>query len=239
TKEKIDIKNLPTHIGLIPDGNRRWAKMNNLPYEVGYRKGIENLINFISWIGELKIKYLTVWAFSTENWLRSKDEKELLFELLKQKAEELLKNKDFDKYQIKITFRGEVEKFDKEILEVIDKIQNKTKNFNKYHLTFMLNYGGRKEILEAVKKIARDVKNNKVKEDEIDEALFSKYLLTNDLPDPDLIIRTAEKRLSGFLPWQSVYSELYFSEKLWPDFRKEDLIKALMDYSERERRFGK
>ncbi|MEM3372768.1 MAG: polyprenyl diphosphate synthase [Candidatus Aenigmatarchaeota archaeon] len=230
---------LPKHIALIPDGNRRWAKLNNYSYELGYRKGIENLINFVSWIGEFKIKYLTVWAFSTENWNRDNKEKELLFNILKEKAEELLKNKNFDRYKIRISFRGDLSKFDNNLLNLIKDIEEKTKNFDKYHLNFLLNYGGRIEILNAVKSIAEKVKRNEIDIVEIDEKLFSSHLYTHGLPDPDLIIRTAEKRLSGLMPWQSVYTELYFVDKLWPDFTKDDLINALYDYLNRERRFGK
>ncbi len=233
------IEDLPTHIALIPDGNRRWARENDLPYEIGYRKGVENIFNFIEWCGELKIKYVSVWAVSTENFKRVESEKMKLFEILKKSGEDALRSKKFDTYGIRVQFLGDIYFFPEEIRCIIHELEEKTKSNTEYILSIFLGYGGRREILNTVKKIAIQVKEGKVSLDDIDERYFSSMLYTQGIPDPDIVIRTSENRLSGFMPWQTVYSEIYFVDKYWPDFNREDLLSILSDYDKSERRFGR
>lgn len=230
---------LPHHISLIPDGNRRWARINGMPYELGYRKAVDNIFNFVEWCGSLNIPYLTVWAFSTENFERDPQEKEKLFRLLNEKANEALDSNRFDDYGIRVNFLGNLGSFPGYLQNIMKSMMDKTRENTRHTLSIMLGYGGRHEILNAVRTIAEDVRNGKLSTSGIDEKLLSSRLYTAELPDPDMIIRTAESRLSGFMPWQSVYSELYFSNRLWPEFSVTDLEDILKDYSKRERRFGK
>ncbi|MFA5381548.1 MAG: polyprenyl diphosphate synthase [Candidatus Micrarchaeia archaeon] len=221
----------PTHIAIIPDGNRRWAKENKLDYILGHKKGTEVLRQLLDWTGELNIPILSIWGFSTENFNRNENEVNYLFNLFNEKIDEYLK--EHEKYKAKIRFIGDRSKFSKEFTKKIEKVEELTKNNKDFQLNILLNYGGREEII----KIIKELKNTK---EETTEKLIEDHLYTNGIPDPDLIIRTSgEKRLSGLMPWQSVYSELYFINKLWPDFTKEDLEKAIEEYGNRKRRFGK
>ena len=226
------MQNKLRHLGVILDGNRRWAKQRNLnPWE-GYKKGAENLANFLEWCKELKIKELTLYAFSLKNFERDKAEVKFLFQLFELWFLKILKEKRIDEDKVRVRFIGRIKLFPKEIYELMKKIMEKTKNYNNYRLNFCMAYDGRAEIVDAVNKILKS-KVNKIEEKD-----FSKNLYLDS--EPDLIIRTSgEKRISGFLPWQSSYSEFYFTEKHWPEFSKQDLIKAIEDFESRERRFGK
>lgn len=229
--------NLPTHIAIIMDGNRRWAKNKKLDTRLGHKKGAETLENIVRYCNKIGIKYLTVYAFSTENWKRSKEEVGALMMLLQNYLDDFAKRADTE--NIKINMIGERENLSKGLLKSIDNAIERTKNITGIQFNIAFNYGGRNEIVTAVKKIANDVKNDKLQIDDITEELVSKYLYTNDIPDPDLLIRTSgELRTSNFLPWQLVYSEFYFTDKLWPDFEPDDLDNAIEEYNRRTRKFG-
>ncbi|PLX25876.1 isoprenyl transferase [Candidatus Parcubacteria bacterium] len=224
---------VPQHIGIILDGNRRWAKARSKPTLFGHQKGFENLKTIANHAYEKGIKIMTVYAFSTENWNRSKEEVSYLMDLFKLMVTKEVK--ELDKNGIKLNILGNTRAFDDELQSGIKTAIKKTKNNTKGTLNVCLNYGGRAEILNAVKNIIKD----KINPDKIDEKLFAKYLYTKDMPDPDLIIRTSgEQRLSGFLTWQSVYSEFYFPQKDWPAFTTKDLDKAIEEFQKRGRRFG-
>lgn len=225
---------IPHHIAIIMDGNRRWAKERRLPPTEGHRQGYENFKKTAKACFDAGVKILTAYAFSTENWKRSETEKsylmKLFYEALKKEAEFFIKN------DIKMNAIGQIEKFPENIRNLVHKITADTKNNKKGIVNIAISYGGRQEIINAVKKIIKE----KINPDNVDEKFFSSRLYTAGQPDPDLIIRTSgEMRLSGFLPWQSVYSELYFSEKMWPDFNEDDLKKAIKEFQNRKRRFGK
>ncbi|MFA5355162.1 MAG: polyprenyl diphosphate synthase [Candidatus Paceibacterota bacterium] len=228
-------KNIPYHVGIIMDGNRRWAKKNNLPTLEGHRRGYDKIKKVGKWCKEKGVKILTVWGFSTENWLRSKKEVEYLmriFKLALSKKEIAWINKE----NIRLRIIGQKERFSKDIQKLMAEAERETKNNTGGILNLALSYGGRAELLEAVKKIAKD----NIPAANITEKLISDNLWTAGQKDPDLIIRTSgERRTSGFLLWQSVYSELYFCKKFWPDFEEKDLDEAFLDYASRERRFGK
>ncbi|MGB9882900.1 MAG: polyprenyl diphosphate synthase [Microgenomates group bacterium] len=223
---------LPNHIAIIPDGNRRWAKEKNLPKFEGHRKGLENTLNLGKYLRNLGVKIFTIWGFSTENWQRERNEVKYLMDLFKKTVDQYLK--EALKNEIRLIHLGRKDRFDNELKEKIIKAEKETEKFSKYYFCLGLDYGGQDEIIRMIKKIK--------KYREIDKSIIEKNLDTKDLPYPypDLIIRTGgEKRLSGFMLWQSEYSELYFSKKYFPDFNEKDLYKALKDYSKRQRRFGK
>lgn len=222
---------VPKHVAIIMDGNGRWAKKRGLPRIEGHRKGAEVVENIVKWSAEYGIKYLTLYTFSTENWRRPKKEIEFLFSLLVEKLE--TKVPELIKENVKVRFMGRLKDLPKNLQEKCLEAEKETSLNNGLNLIIALNYGGRAEIVDAINRILRE------KMLEIDENSFRNYLYLPDVPDPDLIIRTSgEMRLSNFLIWQSAYSELYFTEKLWPDFTKDDFIKALENFSKRERRFG-
>ncbi|MCD6227293.1 di-trans,poly-cis-decaprenylcistransferase [Candidatus Micrarchaeota archaeon] len=221
------------HIAIIPDGNRRWAKIHNLPVLEGHKKGISKLKDTLKWADEAGVKILSLWILSTENLNRSPDEVNGLFSFFEK---ELMKHLDDDvkKYDVKVNFFGALHKLPKNLQDLIHKAEEKSKNNTAHVLNLFTAYGGREEIVHAVNNIIKD----KVKS--VTEDSFSKYLYTHSIPDPDLIIRTSgEMRTSGFMPWQSVYSELYFSQKLWPEFTRQDFFDAIKEYHNRKRRFGK
>ncbi len=218
------------HLAIIMDGNRRWARKRGLPAFKGHVFGRKTLKKALQWCIENKIKYLTVYAFSTENWKRPKIEVSFLMNFLSKVLQEEVD--ELHKEKIRMRISGRKEGFPKKIQELIKKAEKLTKNNKKATLQVCLNYGGRSEIIDAVKKIS------KIKQ--VTEKIIQKHLYNPDIPDPDLIIRTGgEMRLSNFLIWQSVYSELYFTQTLWPDFSKKEFNKIIKDFYNRQRRFGK
>ena len=224
---------IPKHIAIIMDGNRRWAKNKSLDNKLGHYKGAKNLKNIISHIFDLNVKYLTVYAFSTENWHRSKKEVKELIELLNEFLNSELE--EFIKKEIKVKIFGDLSKFSHNIIKKINNLENETRHFKNFQVNIALNYGSREEIIHAFNKY---IENNSIT-GKLNEKKFKNYLYSNNVPDPDFIIRTGgEYRLSNFLLWQSAYAELYFSKKHWPEFNKRDLYKALSNYSQRKRRFG-
>jgi len=233
----IDNKNIPVHISIIMDGNGRWARKRGLPRNFGHKEGSNILKKIAEYCDDLGIKYLTVYAFSTENWKRPKSEVATLMALLL----DYLKNAEhhLGTKSIKINVIGNTSELSEEIKNEIIRVKEVTKNNTGLILNIALNYGGRNEIIEAVKNIAFDIKNNKISISDITEEQITKRIYTNNIPDPDLSIRTGgEKRLSNFLLWQSAYTELYYSDVLWPDFKKEHLFEAIKEYQKRNRRFG-
>ncbi len=223
-------KQLPKHVAFIMDGNRRWAKKKKLQIIDGHKKGSEVVKNIVKKSLELKIKYLTFFSFSTENWSRSKDEIINLQTLLSFYLES--EEENFLKKRIKFLFIGDINKFDKKIKFKLKNLQSITSSFDKLIFTLALSYGSRNEIVEAIKKIKK--KNSLIKEHDI-----SNNLMTKEIPNPDLVIRTSgEMRLSNFLLWQVAYAELYFTKTLWPEFNSQRYLKALENYINRKRRFG-
>lgn len=237
-KEHIDFNNLPRHIAVIMDGNGRWAKKKGAMRIFGHRNAVQAVKDVTECCGELGIKYLTLYAFSTENWSRPKEEvdglMELLVNTLKQEIGTLMEN------QVKLMTIGDVTHLPQECQNNLAWAINETKNNSGLTLNLALSYSGRWEILEAVKAIIKDVKEGKLQEDAINEKAFENYLQTSGIPDPELLIRTSgELRVSNFLLWQIAYTELFITPTLWPDFRKEHLYEAIWSYQQRERRFGK
>ena len=227
----------PKHIAIIMDGNRRWAKANNLTAKEGHKAGADNLEKIAIFANKLGIKYLTVYAFSTENWKRTEEEIGALMLLLRN----YLKNfsKRADTQNIKINVIGDISKLDVDLQDSIKKAMEKTSKNTGMVLNIAFNYGGRAEILRAVKKIAKKVQENKLKIEDIDEKEFEANLYTSGQDDPDLLIRTSgELRTSNFLPWQITYSEFYFPKIYWPDFNEQELLKAIEAYKQRKRNFG-
>ncbi len=236
-KKILENKNLPQHIAIIMDGNGRWAKKRGLPRIAGHKAGVKTVKRIVKAAGELNIKFLTLFTFSTENWRRPKKEVSaimgLLYKTTKKEIDELYQN------NVRLITTGRIDGFSPRRKEILEKAMEKTKNNTGLTLNLALNYSGRVEILDAVKKIIKDLKRGKIDEEKIDSKLFSSYLYTKDLPDPDLLIRTSgELRLSNFLLWQTSYTELYITDVLWPDFSVSDFHQAILDYQKRERRFG-
>ena len=233
----MDKNTLPVHIAIFMDGNGRWASQRGLPRSAGHREGANNLKKIVKYSDEIGIKYLTVYAFSTENWSRPKDEVDALMSLLL----EFLKNadKEIAGKNIKIKVIGDSNGLTEEIKKEIVRVTENTKKNDGLTLVIALNYGSRSEIVEMVRRIAIDVKKGGLNTDAINEQLVSNYLYTAGIPDPDLVIRpSGENRLSNFLLWQSSYAEFWYSNILWPDFSKKDLIGAIEEYQKRNRRYG-
>ncbi len=233
----ISQSNLPEHVAIIMDGNGRWAKQRRLPRISGHKVGMDSVREIITFSREIGIKVLTLYAFSQENWKRPHSEVSALMRLLQEYLRKELKTM----IEKGIRFRaiGETEKLPPKAQEIINNAKEKTSKNRDLILNVALSYGGRSEIIEAVKKVLTDIENGKVSVDGLDETIFENYLNTSGLPDPDLLIRTSgEKRISNFLLWQSAYTEFYFTDTLWPDFRKKDMLLAILDYQQRERRFG-
>ena len=238
TSKILDKKNIPNHIAIIMDGNGRWAKKRGLKRELGHRAGRKSVKKIVESCRELGVKNLTLYAFSTENWNRPRLEIDFLMQLLLLSLKDELKN--LNKNNIKFETIGNLDRLPVKIKNYLKKVKETTKKNSKLTLTLALSYGSRNEIVDVVKEIADKVKNNIISIKNIDETIINNHLYTRNLPDVDLLIRTSgEKRISNFLLWQIAYSELYFSKKLWPDFRKKDLLKAVISYQNRERRFGK
>ncbi|MBN1149971.1 isoprenyl transferase [candidate division WOR-3 bacterium] len=235
TSQKENLK-IPVHIGIIMDGNGRWAKERKLPRISGHVEGVNAVRRIVKHAGEIGVKYLTLYAFSTENWKRPKEEVGFLMKmfkrLIKSEIDELMRN------DVKLSFIGDKDSLSKTILGEMEKSSDRTKDNKGLNLLIAISYGGKNEIVNAVNKVLDDFADGKVTK--IDENNFKKYLYTNDIPDPDLIIRTSgEQRLSNFLIYQAAYAELFFSDKLWPDFSAADLDEALEEYSKRQRRYGR
>ena len=237
-KEKIDIQRLPQHIAIIMDGNGRWAKGLGKMRIFGHQNGVGAVRAVSEACAELGVKNLTLYAFSTENWNRSQIEVEALMKLLSKTIFEELST--LNDNNIRLNAIGDLERLPKYNYDALMKTIEETKNNDRMTLTLCLSYSGRWEITEAAKKMAEKVKSGELNIEQIDEKCFSSFLYTNGMPDPELLIRTSgEERISNFLLWQLAYSEFYFTDKLWPDFGKEDLYEAIVDYQGRERRFGK
>ncbi len=235
---KIDKNTMPNHIAIIMDGNGRWARKKGLRREKGHQAGKKSVKKIIESCIELGIKYLTLYAFSTENWNRPKIEIDFLMQLLFLSLNDEFEN--LNKNNIKFDTIGNLERLPKKISNYLEKVKLETNRNSTLTLTLALSYGSRNELIDAMKEISLKVKNNIISSKNIDETVINNHLYTRNLPDVDLLIRTSgEKRISNFLLWQIAYSELYFTEKLWPDFEKKDLYKALISYQNRERRFGK
>lgn len=228
------LENVPTHVAIIMDGNGRWAKARGLPRLMGHRQGVENIRRILNASVEFGVKYLTIYAFSTENWDRPLDEVRGLMTILEQTIQR--ETPELNKNGVRIRHLGRTDGLSKHLQKLIADAVALTANNERLTLNVAFNYGGRAEIIDAVKRIIADG----IPPDQISEELFTRYLYTGDTPDPDLVIRTAgEMRLSNYLIWQSAYAEYYATPTYWPDFDKDELYRALSTYSQRERRFGK
>lgn len=228
---------IPNHVAIILDGNGRWAKKKGMPRTYGHVKGCENLEKICSVAKELGVKYLTVYAFSTENWKRSKEEVDALMKLFRNYMKKCIKISRDNKMQVRVI--GDPTAFDPDLQEKIKELEEYSSQYDELYFQIALNYGSRDEIKRAVQKMAEDVKAEKLNPEEISEQTISDYLDTKGLPDPDLLIRTSgEERLSNFLMWQLAYTEFYFTDVPWPDFSKEELEKAIEQYNSRDRRYG-
>lgn len=229
--------NVPNHIAIILDGNGRWANAKGMPRSYGHVKGCANLETVCDYMKELGVKYVTVYAFSTENWKRSKDEVDGLMKLFRSYLKKCIKLADKNKMRVRVI--GEVSAFDQDIQESIARLEQYSQKYDEIYFQIALNYGSRDEIIRGIRKLAQDAADGKVKPEEIDEHVFDNYLDTAGIPDPDLMIRTSgELRLSNFLLWQMAYTEFYFTDVAWPDFNKAELIKAIEKYNQRDRRYG-
>ena len=232
--DRLDMAKLPCHIAVIMDGNGRWAKLRNLPREEGHKAGAKSVQEVVETCARLGIDYLTLYAFSKENWKRPKTEISMLWKLLENYLKE--EHKVLIKNQLRLKVIGQKDDLPSAVRRELRRVENLTKDFKRMTIVLALNYGGRAEIIEAVKKLCKE---NNANLESIDEKKFAKYLFTSDIPDPDLLIRTSgEMRISNFLLWQIAYSEIWITQDLWPDFRKKNLLQALVDFQKRERRFG-
>ena len=229
--------NIPNHIAIIMDGNRRWARERKIDYRLGHKEGAKTLEKIVRYSKKVGIKYITVYAFSTENWKRSEEEVGALMLLLKTYLDDYSKRADSENIKVKVL--GDISALSEGLQKSIKKCEERTKDNDGILFCIGINYGGRDEIVHAVKNIAEDVKNNKLDVDDISEKLIDDYLYTAGIPDPDLVIRTSgELRISNFLPWQIVYSEFLFLDKYWPDFSEEDIDLSIEEYQRRNRKFG-
>ncbi len=228
---------IPEHLAVIMDGNRRWAKLNNLSTKFGHKEGAQRVTDLVRNCVSLGIKYLSIYAFSTENWKRDKKEVDYLMNLL---VDFIVQELDYlHKNDVKITLMGNIEDLPSKTKKEVERSIELTKNNKTLHLNIALSYGSRNEIINAVKSIVNDYENDNINIDELNEEKFKDYLFTKGMPDPDLLIRTSgEIRLSNFLLYQLAYTEFYFTDVLWPDFNKEELLKAIRNFQSRKRRFG-
>ncbi len=234
TKEENSLE----HIAIIMDGNGRWATKRGLPRSMGHKKGAEVVKEIVRAAGEAGVKYLTLYAFSTENWNRNQEEVDTLMGLLRQYLKSDLQ--ELQENNVRIKFIGESEMLDADIVSAMRKLEVDTAQNDGLTLCIALSYGSRQEIISAVKKTAALVKKGDISVDDIDIKMFSDMLYTKSIPDPDLLIRTSgEQRISNYLLWQIAYTELYFTKTLWPDFNKDELVAIIKDYKTRERRYGK
>lgn len=234
---KFDIENMPRHIAIIMDGNRRWAKKQGKSASFGHKQGAKTLEKIVRYANKIGLKYITVYAFSTENWKRTEEEVKALMALLQSYLDDYSKRADSENIKVKIL--GDITALSQGMQKSIINCMERTKNNTGVTFNIALNYGGRDEIVKSVQNIVKEVQNGNIKIDDINEELISNNLYTKGQPDPDLLIRTSgEMRLSNFLPWQLVYSEFLFINKNWPDFNEEDLDNAILEYQKRTRKFG-
>lgn len=237
-KEKLNKELIPNHIAIIMDGNGRWASKHGKARIFGHEHGVNSVRSVVKGAGEIGVKYLTLYAFSTENWARPKDEVNALMALLVHAIEQ--ESVELDKNNVKLGVIGDTNQFPEEVREKLFRCIEKLDSNTGLNLILALSYSSKWEIMEAVRNIAINVKQGYIQPEDINKELFDNYLSTNGIPDPELLIRTSgEFRISNFLLWQIAYTELCFVEKLWPDFREEDLFEAIYNYQGRERRFGK
>lgn len=237
-KFQFDPTILPKHIGIIMDGNGRWAKKRGLPRTFGHREGAKVFRKIVEYCGDIGLEYLTVYAFSTENWSRPKDEVDSIMKLLEQYIDDAFQHQD-ENQKFRTKFIGDISALSPVLQEKIRRIEEVVSNKNGLMVNIALNYGGRDEIVRAVKQVAQQVQTGALPLEKVDQEAFSQYLYTAGQPDPDLIIRpSGEERLSNFLIWQAAYSEFVFMDILWPDFTPRDLERAIVEYQQRERRFG-
>lgn len=237
TQQPTDLK-IPQHIAIIMDGNYRWAKKRNLPTAAGHKKGTDNIETVCDACINLGVKYLTIYAFSSENWDRPKEEVSYLMKLLDEYLDKEIKSL-MDK-NIKIIISGNLERLSPKTIQRIKVIEEETKNNNALLLNVAFSYGARQEIVDAAKKIAKQVQDQQIAIDKIDEKLFVQSLYQPEIPDPDLLIRTAgDLRISNFLLWQIAYTEFYFTDAFWPDFSEKNLKEAIINFNQRERKYGK
>ncbi|MBQ8947393.1 MAG: isoprenyl transferase [Lachnospiraceae bacterium] len=228
---------VPEHVAIIMDGNGRWAKARGMPRTYGHTEGAKRVADVTRAAGELGIKYVTVYAFSTENWSRAEEEVGALMKLFRGYLKTC--TRDADENNMRIRIIGDRTRLDKDIQEAMSKVEAHTASYNRVTLTLAINYGGRDELTRAVKRLAGDVRNGALSEEDITSETISSYLDAPDIPDPDLMIRTCgEQRISNFLLWQLAYTELYFTDVAWPDFGAEELRRAVEAYGNRDRRFG-
>lgn len=233
----MENNNIPNHIAIIMDGNRRWAKERNLPIKLGHKEGANTIEKIVRYANKIGVKNVTAYAFSTENWKRSEDEVSALMALLKQYLDDFSKKADTENFRIRVI--GDISALREDLQEKIYSAMERTKNNTGTSFNIAINYGGRDEIVKATRKIAEKVKNGELSPEEIDEQTITNNLYTYDIPDPDLLIRTSgELRLSGFLIWQVAYTEFLFVDKYWPDFNEKDLDDAIEVYKKRVRKFG-
>lgn len=235
-RKKMEPRSLPAHIGIIMDGNGRWARKRALPRSAGHSAGAKAFKEIARYANQIGLRYLTVYAFSTENWKRPPEEVANIMNILR----DYLKNTEsFKEENIQVRFVGDIGVLDQDIIDLILKAESDSKNATGLQLNIALNYGGRDEILHAVKGLMREAKEGKAEPDQLDETMFSNRLYTYGQPDPDLIIRpSGEYRLSNFMIWQSAYAEFWFSDILWPDFKPKHLDEAIAAYQSRDRRYG-
>ncbi|MBS3793377.1 MAG: di-trans,poly-cis-decaprenylcistransferase [Candidatus Thorarchaeota archaeon] len=238
---QLDKENAPEHVGMILDGNRRYAREHGLdtPW-YGHRKGAQKVMEVLKILWEAGVKICTIYAFSLENFKRAEKEVSEIMKIAREKFSEVVGNPDIHKNQVRIRAIGRVDLLPEEVAEAIRMAEEETKEYHKHILNVAIGYSGRAELVDAVKKIGREIKSGEISPDEIDETIVENHLYTNGIKDPDLIIRTSgEERLSGFLLWQSAYSELYFAQIYWPAVRRIDIWRALRAYEQRSRRYGR
>lgn len=236
-EDKLENLNIPDHVAIILDGNGRWAKKNKRPRKYGHVQGSKNVERICRDAYDLGIKYITIYAFSTENWKRPDSEVNELMNLLNDYLKQSIKESKKNNMRVRVI--GDVSLLSKDMQEKIIKLEEASKDNTGLKLQVAINYGSRDEIVRSIKDLVRDIKGSKLSLKDIDEEMFEKYLDTEGIPDPDLLIRTSgEQRLSNYLLWQLAYSEFYFTDVYWPDFNKDELIKAIEYYNSRDRRFG-
>ena len=234
---KFDVENMPKHIAIIMDGNRRWAKKQCKSASFGHKQGAKTLEKIVRYANKIGLKYITVYAFSTENWKRTEEEVKALMALLQSYLDDYSNRADSENIRVKIP--GDITALSQGMQKSIINCMERTKNNTGVTFNIALNYGGRDEIVKSVQNIVKEIQNGNIKIEDINEELISNNLYTKGQPDPDLLIRTSgEMRLSNFLPWQLVYSEFLFVDKNWPDFTEEDLDNAILEYQKRTRKFG-